>query len=220
MLVLKNLLRIVCNYKFHLLTIFFFELLYLIKGYRGNRIDFMSNDIPCSYYFLFKIKRNLTNINFHKFLDLGCGSGRVIDFFDKSFPNKNLVGIEYFSNQYEYCRKIFKKQKNIKIIQADFTKSDFFQYDADCYFLNNPFVSNTEYFASKPNIETILLKKNSELIEFIEKIINFSLKKKNILFIFVNYNKKIIEELKNIRCTESYYISDTKGYAIYCLNDN
>ena len=75
--------------------------------------------------------------------------------------NKNII---FFDDK----KKLFQNQKNIKIIQADFTRSDFFQYDADCYFLNNPFVSNTEYFASKPNIKAILLKKNSELIEFIE----------------------------------------------------
>ena len=217
-MVLKNLFRIISDYKFSLITIVFFELLYLIKGYKGNRFDFMSNNIPCPYYFLYKIKKTLKNNNFYRFL--GCGFGRVINFFNKNFYNRNFIGIEYFSDQYEYCKKSFQNQKNIKIIQADFTRSDFFQYDADCYFLNNPFVSNTEYFASKPNIKEILLKKNSELIEFIEKIINFSLKKKNILFIFVNYNKKIIEELKNIRCIESYYISDTKGYSIYCLNNN
>jgi len=200
--ILKNLFRIISSYKFSLITIVFFELLYLIKGYKGNRFDFILNNIPCPYYFLFKINKTLKNTNFYRFLDLGCGSGRVINFFNKNFSNKKFIGIEYFSNQYEYCKKTFQNQKNIKIIQADFTKSDFFQYDADCYFINGPF------------------KKNMEFIEFIEKIINFSLKKKNILFIFVNYNKKIIEELKNIRCIESYYINDTKGYSIYCLNNN
>jgi len=219
-MVLKNLLRIIISYKLHLIPIIFFEFLYLIKGYKGTRIDFMSNDIPCPYYFLFRIKKDLKNINFHKFLDLGCGSGRVIDFFNKNYSNKNLVGIEYFANQYEYSKKKFQKHENVNIIQADFTKSDFFQYDADCYFFNSPFVSNTKYFASLPQFEKILLKKNSELIEFIQKTINFLLKKKNILFIFVNYDKKIIEKLKNIKCIESFYISNTKGYSICYLNNN
>ena len=92
-------------------------------------------------------------------------------------------------------------RKNIKIVQADFTKEDFFQYDSDCYFLNNPF------------------KKDLECIEFIEKTTNFSLNKKEILFIFVNINKKVIENFKNIRCIESYYINETKGFSIYCLNN-
>ena len=200
-MILKNLFRIISSYKFSLITIVFFELLYLIKGYKGNRFDFILNNMPCPYYFLFKIKKTLKKNNFRNFLDLGCGSGRAIDFFNKNFFSKNFIGIEYFTNQFEYCKKVFQEQKNIKIIQADFTKSDFFQYDADCYFINAPF------------------KKNLEFIEFIEKIINFSLKKK-ILFIFINHNRKIVEELKKIRCIESFYISNIKGYSIYCLNDN
>ena len=32
--------------------------------------------------------------NFTKFIDLGCGSGRIIEFFNKNFPDKNLIGIE------------------------------------------------------------------------------------------------------------------------------
>ena len=162
-MVLKNLVRVIGDYKFYLFTIVFFELLYLIKGYKGNKFsfrknDFMADDIPCPYYFLLKIKKTLKKNNFYKLLDFGCGSGRIIDFFNKNFNDKNLIGIEYFTDQYEYCKKTFQNKKKIKIIQADFTKSDFFQYDADCYFLNNPF------------------KKNSDFIEFIEKIINFSLK--------------------------------------------
>jgi len=205
-MLLKNLIRIISSYKFSIITIILFELLYLVKGYKGNRFNFSNNDLmadnlPCPYYFLFKIKKTLKKNNFRNFLDLGCGSGRAIDFFNKNFFNKNFIGIEYFTNQFEYCKKVFQEKKNIKIIKADFTKLDFFQYDADCYFINGPF------------------KKNLQFIKFIEKIINFSLKKK-ILFIFINHNRKIVEELKKIRCIESFYISNIKGYSIYCLNDN
>ena len=206
-MLLKNFIRIITSYKFSIITIIFFELIYLFKGYRGNKFNFSDNDLmtdnlPCPYYFLFKIKKALKNQNFYNFLDLGCGSGRVIDFFNKSFPIKNLIGIEYFNNQFEYCEKIFQDKKNIKIVQADFTKSDFFQYNADCYFFNDPF------------------KKNLEFIKCVEKIINFSLNKKQSLLIFVNHNKKIIDELKNIRCRESFYVSNIKGYSICCLNDD
>ena len=135
-MLLKNLIRIISSYKFSIITIIFFELLYLVKGHKGNRFNFSNNDLmadnlPCPYYFLFKIKKTLKENNFRNFLDLGCGSGRAIDFFNKNFFNKTFIGIEYFTNQFEYCKKVFQERKNIKIIQADFTKTDFFQYDAD-----------------------------------------------------------------------------------------
>ena len=43
---------------------------------------------------------------------------------------------------------------------------------------------------------------------------------KKILLIIVNYNKKIIEEFKNIKFIESYYISNNKGYSICCLDNS
>ena len=203
---LKNLFRIINAYKFSLITIIFFELIYLIKGYKGNRFNFSNNDsmtdnFPCPYYFLFKIKKTLKNTNFRNFIDLGCGYGRTIDFYNKNFSNKNFLGIEYFTNQYKYCKKIFHKQKNIEIVQADFTKLNFLKYNPDCYFINHPF------------------KKGMEFIKFIEKLISFSIKK-NCLFIFVNCNKETIEELKNIQCIESFYINKIQGYSICSLNNN
>ena len=162
----------------------------------------MSDNIPCPYYFLAKIEKTLKNKDFSKFLDLGCGSGRVINFFDRNFQNKSLVGIEYFDAQYQYCKKKFQNQKNIEIFQENFAKIDLSQYDADCYFFNEPF------------------RNNSELIQLIEKIINFSSNQKKILFIFVNHNKDVIEGFKKIRCIENFYINKTRGYSIYCLNDD
>jgi SAM-dependent methyltransferase len=205
-MLIKNLFRILFDYKFSLVTLVFFEFLYFVKGYKGNRFDFsnnkwMSDNIPCPYYFLFKMKKTLKRENFLNFIDLGCGSGRVINFFNKNFPNKKFIGIEYFATQYNYCKKIFKNQSNVEIIQADFAKSDFYKHKADCYFFNDPFTNSVDF------------------IKFIENIIKSSDKKK-ILFIFVNYNKKVIDELKNMQCIDSFYISNIKGYSICSLDNN
>ena len=202
----KNLIRIINSYKFSLIIVIFFELLYLILGYKGNRFNFSkdivkSDNLPCPYYFLFKIKKILHKTDFYNFLDLGCGSGRVIDVFNKNFADKNLTGIEYFEEQYKYSQKIFCNEKNIKIIKEDFTKINFLQYNIDCFFFNEPF------------------KKNSESIAFIEKIVNLPFKKK-IIFIFVNGNRKIIDQIKNINCIESFYVSDNKGYSIYSSKES
>jgi len=203
-MLIKNLLRIVKSYKFSLIIIAFYEIIYLLKGFKGNKFHFsennkMSDDIPCPYYFLYKIKKILSKFNFKTFLDLGCGSGRVIDFFSKNLVQVDFVGIEYFSKQYNYCKKIFENKKNIKIVQADFLKSDFFQYDPDCFFLNRP-------------IEDDLV-----FIETIKKLLNFPHKHKKILLIFVNCDNKILKSLINIQCIDSFYTNVNKGYSIYLL---
>jgi SAM-dependent methyltransferase len=203
-MILKNLFRIIFNYKLFTILIVYFEFIYLIKGYKGNKFNFsdnalMTDNIPCPYYFLYRIKKTLQNYNFNKFIDLGCGSGRVIDFFNKNFPNKNLLGVEYFDEQFIYSEKIFKKNSNINIIKSDFTKIDLLLLDADCYFLNDPF------------------SKSADFISFIEKIVKLSLKKKT-LFVFVNCDKKIISNLKNLQYIENYYLNEKKGYSIYCSN--
>ena len=204
-MLLRNLFRIMQSYKFSIFVIIFFEILYILKGYKGNNFKLttnekMSDNIPCPYYFLLKIYKVLKKNNFNKFLDLGSGSGRTIDFFSKNFLNKEFVGIEYSSEECESSKKLFKKNNNIKIIQSDFTKIDFFNLNADCFFLNNPFRSDEETF------------------NFLNKIVN-SLQKKNILFIFVNYNRDIVQSVKRIQCIDSYYISETKGYSIYKLDE-
>ena len=203
-MLIKNLLRIVKSYKFSLITITFYEIIYLLKGFKGNKFHFsennkMSDDIPCPYYFLYKIKKILSKFNFKTFLDLGCGSGRVIDFFSKNLAQVDFVGIEHFSNQYNYCKKIFENKKNIKIVQADFLKSDFFQYDPDCFFLNRPINDDLVF------------------IETIKKLLNFPHKHKKILLIFVNCDNKILKSLINIQCIDSFYTNVNKGYSIYLL---
>ena len=42
-MLLKNLVRIISNYKFSIITIVFFELLYLVRGYKGNEFSFINN---------------------------------------------------------------------------------------------------------------------------------------------------------------------------------
>ena len=124
-MLIKNLSRILKDYKFSLIPIVFYEIFYLLKGSKGNKFHFsnnnkMSDDIPCPYYFLTKIKKELREETFNTFIDLGCGSGRVIDFFSKSFSNKKFIGIENFNNQYKYCKKTFEGRDNIHILQEDF----------------------------------------------------------------------------------------------------
>ena len=59
-MIFKNILRILKSYRLSLFKIIFFELFFLIRGYKGNKFNFSKNDlmtdnIPCPYYFLVKV---------------------------------------------------------------------------------------------------------------------------------------------------------------------
>ena len=94
-MLIKNLLRIVKSYKLSLITIIFYEIIYLLKGFKGNKFHIsknqkMTNNFPCPYYFLIKIEKTLKKNNFNTFIDLGCGSGRVIDFLKRIKNSERL----------------------------------------------------------------------------------------------------------------------------------
>jgi len=199
---IRNMLRILFTYRFFLLKIIYYELIFIIKGYKGNKISFsqnsvMTDNIPSPYYFLYKIKKIISKYDFKTFIDLGCGSGRVIDFFNKSFSDKNFIGIEYYEEQYKYCKKYFIKNKNINLINSDFTKFNFLKYNSDCFFFNEP------------------IKDQDTFIKALNAIINFKHRKNNILLIFLNCEKKILNDLNGIELVSSHYINENKGFSIY-----
>ena len=132
---------------------------------------------------------------------MGCGSGRVIDFFNRNLLNKNFIGIEYFEELFLNCKKNLEMHKNIKLFQEDFIKFDFLQYEIDCYFFNDP------------------IKDDRIFTDLIKKIINSVHNKRSILLIFVNCNNSILKSLKNVQLIESYYINDNRGFSIYCVNN-
>ena len=76
------------SYRKILPKIFFFEFLYLLKGFKQNSIkifnsDKFSDNIPCPYFFLHKIKKFLLRSKIQSLIDLGCGGGRALFFFNK-----------------------------------------------------------------------------------------------------------------------------------------
>ena len=204
-MLLKNFLEILSNYKSHIIKIIFFEIFYVMMGYKGNQFNFSKNprmtaNIPCPYYFLRKIEKKLKENNFNVFVDLGCGSGRAIDFFNKKFKNKKFIGIDFFEKYCNLCTAIFKKNENVKIIQSDFTKLNLSDFDADCFFFNDPILNQRES------------------IDFVKKIVKSKESNKSILLIFVNCNKNLFNSFEQSNCVDSYYINNIKGYSIYRLD--
>jgi len=201
----KNFLRIIKDYRFSIFQIIFYELLYILRGYKGNNFNLsknkvMSDDIPTPYYFLENIRKHLATLNFNNFIDLGCGSGRVIYFISRSLKTINFFGIEYFDDQYNSAKKLFKNHKNIKIIKKDFTKINFLKFKIDCFFFNNPFRSEKIF------------------INFVNNLIKKIKVKRRIIFIFVNFKPASLLKIRKIKQISRFYVSSNKGFSIFYLN--
>ena len=139
---IKKIFELIKVYRFSLLIILVYEFLYMFRGYKGNILairnnKFRTDNIPCPYFFLEMISNFLKKKNIKSLIDLGCGSGRVLYFFNQKH-NIKLFGIEYYQESYKLCNNMFSSNNNIKIINNDFLKVSISQLVADCYFLNDP----------------------------------------------------------------------------------
>lgn len=203
MKLINSIVRIFKEYKIYILIIIFFEIYYFLKNYKGFKISYsknqsMADNIPCPYYFLFKINKFLKKRKFNSVIDLGCGSGRIINFINNKYQNKKITGIEYFNEQYNYAKEIFKKSKNISIKKLNFIKINFSKKIYDVYFLSAPF------------------KKKKDFLQFMNKLAKINKLKKKIIII-INYDKKLINKVKKLRFINSFYLSKEKGYSICIL---
>ena len=78
---IKILFNMLLTYGTWLPQILFFEIYYLLKGYKINSAKLLNNDrftdnIPSPYFFLHKVKTFFLNTDIKSFVDLGCGDGR------------------------------------------------------------------------------------------------------------------------------------------------
>ncbi len=138
---MKKFIDLIVSYKLSLIYILFYELIHILLGYKGNSYYIRQNKkstdtIPCPYYFLHKIFNFIKNENIKSFIDLGCGNGRVIYFFNKRMKI-DYLGVELFEDAYNTCLKIFKNNDNVKLENKSFFDLDF-NNSYDCYFLNDP----------------------------------------------------------------------------------
>ena len=146
---IKNIIGSIEKYRFSIFKIIFYEFLFTIKGFKGNKVDFINSkdfadNIPCPYYFLVKIKKFLNKNKINSFIDLGSGSGRTIYFFKRYFDIK-FYGIELFKESYISAQNLFSKDENIQIINDDFRNLNFLNLDADCFFLNEPLKNRKDF---------------------------------------------------------------------------
>ena len=199
---MKKIFDLINSYRFVLIKILFFEIFHILLGYKGNSFFIRNNTkstdtIPCSYFFLSIIYKMIKNENIRTFIDLGCGNGRVLYYFNKKLKI-NYIGVELYKNSYDSCVKIFKRSYNVKILNKNFFDLNFDKNNFDCYFLNDP------------------LKRVEDHNNLINSIVSsHRLAKKNLIFVLANFTKIKYEAFKSLDLKFDYHVSDRNNIRIY-----
>lgn len=93
--------------------------------------------VPTPDYKIQKLLKSITVKPGQRFLDIGCGDGRIVEAIKNQFPNSECEGIE---NSFYPYRLAKKRKRNssveFQLKRGDFYKLDLSQYDVIyCYLL-------------------------------------------------------------------------------------
>jgi len=198
---LKALFDIFKNYHFYSIPILINEAIFYAKynssfnKFKYLSSDFLSDSIPCSYFFLKKIKKFIIKKNIISTCDLGSGYGKII-YYLGILNNFKIDGVEL--EKEIYLESASLKNKNIKIFNENILKFEYKTSRYKLFIMNDP------------------LKKKKDLQKLILKI-----KKKNnkTYLIFINLNsKKISLVLKNLKILDSLIISKSRNILFCSIN--
>jgi cyclopropane fatty-acyl-phospholipid synthase-like methyltransferase len=76
-------------------------------------------------------------------VDVGCGKGRVLNYWLKKFPNNKIIGIELDEKVAKSTANRLANYKNVNIIIGNIV--EFIPTDASLFYLFNPFDDNVMY---------------------------------------------------------------------------
>ena len=191
----KAISNILKNYKFYSFHVLFYEIIfYLLHEKKINQFEylnsnFLSDSIPCPYFFLKKINKFTNDKKLEQMCDLGSGFGKILYYFGKIKKIK-IDGIEYEKKIYLSSKSL--ENDKIKIFNDDILKFNLKKKQYDLFFLNDP-------LKNKLDLLTIILKIKKEYQSVYLIFINLDNEKKNIIFKNLNMIKKFeISENKNI----------------------
>ena len=195
---LKAFFHIFKNYHFYSIPILLSEAIFYLKynntvnKFKYLNDDFLSDSIPCPYYFLKKIKSFAVKKNLNSFCDLGSGYGKVLYFFG-SLNDYKIDGVEF--DKELHLNSTVLNHKNIEVFNANILELDFNNTKYDMFIMNDP------------------LKKKEDLLQLILKIKKFS--KKSYL-VFINLDEKKIELINhNLKLIDSFVVSKNKSI-LFC----
>ena len=188
------------NYHFYSILVLLNEAIYYqrynnaFNKFKYLNSNFFSDSIPCSYFFLKKIKKFIIKNNIKFSCDLGSGYGKIL-YYLGVLNNYKIDGVELEKKIYIESLKL--KNNNIKIFNENilnFNASNKYEL----FIINDP------------------LKKEEDLNELIHNI------KKNynrIFLVFINLNqKKLSFVTQNLKIQESLIISKSRNI-LFCSID-
>lgn len=191
---LKAISNIFRNYKFYLFHVLFYELIfYLFHEKKINRFEylnssFLSDSIPCPYFFLKKINKFINDKKLKYLCDLGSGYGKILYYFGKLKKTK-IDGIEY--EKKIYLSSKFLENDEIKIFHDDILKFNLKNKKYDLFILNDP------------------LKNRLDLLKLVLKI---KKEYQNVYLVFINLDeKKKILINENLNMIKKFEISKNKN---------
>jgi len=142
---LKLYISTLATYKKKLIPIIFFEIFYRFRFcdnfYKIHNNEIQTDSLPCPYYFLNEISKFVNKNHISKVVDLGSGTGRVVNFL-ATFTQAKITGYEIDEEVIQYAIK--KKRKNATFIKLSINSLNFSELDSDCYIFNVPLRKETD----------------------------------------------------------------------------
>ena len=189
------------NYKNKLIQVLFFEIFYTLRFrdfyYKIHNNNLMTDALPCSYYFLYKISKFIKKKDISSIADLGSGTGRVVNFLASS-TNKHSTGYEIDKELVDYSISKIKNKK-AHFVQGDFNQLSLDWISSNCYIFNTP------------------LKREQDILSFIQSIRKI---KKKFFLIVINIDSHLNEVtitkfFKDFILSEFIKAGKTKTLRIY-----
>ena len=198
---LKAIYHIFKNYHLYSIPVLLNEIVFYFKynnafnKFKYLNSNFLSDSIPCSYFFLKKIKKFTKTQKLNYICDLGSGYGKILYFFG-NLNNYKIDGIEL--EKEIYLESSILKSNNIRIFNENILEFDLKNIQYDIFIMNDP------------------LKMTDDLMKLIFKIKKLY---KKTYFVIINIDKKKLEMVRNnLNIIDSLIISKNRNI-IFCSND-
>lgn len=195
---LKALFDIFKNYQLYSIPILSYELIFYFRynntfnKFKYLNSNFLSDSIPCSFFFLIKIKKFMIKNNIKYTCDLGSGYGKIL-YYLGVLNNFKIDGVELQKEIFLESRSL--DNDNIKIFNQNILEFDLSNIKYDLFIINDP------------------LKKTDDLNKL---ILNIKDSYKQTHFAFINLNpEKLNLVSNNLNMLDSLIISKNRSI-LFC----